>query len=74
MTILTVFSKEVDVTTAISYAIAWNIARSKRPYIDGEFTRKKYLQIASTLDPGNKKLLRLSSQMTFSKQTIVRGI
>ena len=35
MTILIAFSKEVDVTTEASYAIAWNIARSKCPYNDG---------------------------------------
>ena len=35
MTTLTAFCKEADVTTEASYVIAWNIARSKRPYTDG---------------------------------------
>ena len=56
MTILTAFTKEADVTTEASYAIAWNIARSKHPYSDGEFLKKNILQVVSTLDPSNKWL------------------
>ena len=44
MTIFTAFSKEVDVTTEAGYAIAWNIARCKRPYTDGEFMKEMKLR------------------------------
>ena len=37
MTILTEFSNEAGVAIE---AIAWNIARSKRPYTDGEFMKE----------------------------------
>ena len=42
MTILTAFGKKADDTTESSYAIAWSIARSKRPYTDGEFIKKYF--------------------------------
>ena len=47
MTIFTAFSKEADVTIEAIYAIAWNIALSKRPYTDGEFMKENSLQVAS---------------------------
>ena len=63
------FSKEADVTTEASYAMAWNIARSKRPYTDGESMKEN---ITSILDPSNKKLPCIISQLTLLCQTIVR--
>ena len=50
MTILTAFSKEADATTEASYAMAWNIARYKRPYTNGEFVKENILQVATILD------------------------
>ena len=64
MTILTGLSKEADVATEASYAIAWNIARSKRPYTDDEFLKENILHAASILDLSNKKLQRFISKMT----------
>ena len=51
MTILTAFSTEAVVKAETSYAIAWNTARSRRPYNNGEFTKENILQVASILDP-----------------------
>ena len=47
MTILTAFSKEVDVTTQASHVIVRNITRSKCPYTDGELMKENILQVAS---------------------------
>ena len=55
MTILTASSKETDVTTEASYAIAWNFARSNRPYTNDELMNENMLQVASPLHPSNKK-------------------
>ena len=73
MTILTAFSKE-DITTEASYAIAWNTAKYKHPYTDGEFIKENILQAASILDLSNKKLQCLICHTALSKQTIVRRI
>ena len=54
MTILTAFSKEADVTTEASYAIAGNIIRSIHPYTAGVLMKENILQVASTLYPTNK--------------------
>ena len=62
MTIHTAFSKEVDVPSEASYAIAWRITRSKRPYTNAEFMKENILQVASILDPNNKTLQRFISQ------------
>ena len=71
MTILTASSKEADVTTEASYAIALNIARSKCPYTDGEFMKENTSRVDSILDPSKKIFQHLISQMALSKQTIV---
>ena len=54
MTIFTAFNEETDTITETSYAIAWNIARIKRPYTDGEFMKENTLQVASILDASTK--------------------
>ena len=74
MTTLIAFCKEADVTTEASYVITWNIARSKCPCTDGEFIKENVLQVAYILDPSNKKLQRLISQMALSRQTIIDRI
>ena len=71
MTALTAFCIEADVTTEASYIIAWNITRSKCPYTYGDFIKENILQVAFILDPSNKKLQRLTSQMPLSRQIIV---
>ena len=70
MTNLTAFSKEADVATGASYAMACNIARSKCPYADGEFINKNILLVASILDRCNKKLHYLISQMALSSKLL----
>ena len=67
LTILTAFSKEADVTTEASYAIARNIIRSIRAYTYGETTQENILQAASILDLSNQTLQRLTSLMALSE-------
>ena len=44
------FSKESNITTEASFVIAWNIARVKHPYTDGEFIKQ------NISDPKNSKI------------------
>ena len=74
ITTLTIFCKEAGVTIEASYVIAWNIARSKRPYTGGGFIKEHILQVASIFNPSKKKFQRLISQIALSRQTIVRRI
>ena len=45
------FSKESNITTGASFVIAWNIARVKHPYTDGEFIKQNISDVLSVLDP-----------------------
>ena len=62
-TLLSAFSKEGVTSTEASYAIAWNIARAKRPYSDGDFIKKNIEEVISILDPNNSRLRRLITQI-----------
>jgi hypothetical protein len=68
------FIKEADVTTEAGFIIAFNIARAKRPYTDGEFIKKNIGQVISALDPENKKLHKLIEQIPASRHTVERRI
>ena len=50
-----VFNKESDIATEASFAMSWNIARSKHLYSDCEHVKKKITEVVSVLDPNNKK-------------------
>ncbi|XP_065654711.1 general transcription factor II-I repeat domain-containing protein 2-like [Hydra vulgaris] len=42
-------SKESNITTEASFIIAWNIAKSKHPYTDGEFVKQNLFDVISVL-------------------------
>lgn len=73
-TLLSAFSKEGVTSTEASYAIAWNIARAKRPYSDGDFIKKNIEEVISILDPNNSRLRRLITQIPMSRHTTERRI
>ena len=74
MTTLTALSKETDVITEANYAIAWNIARSKRPYTDGELMKEIFHKLHLYWTQVAKKMQCLISKIALSMQTTVRRI
>lgn len=42
---MSMFIKEADVTTKAGFIMAFNIARAKRPYTEGEFIKKILLKL-----------------------------
>jgi hypothetical protein len=68
------FTKEADVTPEAGFVLAFNIARAKRHYTEGEFVKKNIAQVISVLDPENKKLHKIIEQMPASRHTIERRI
>lgn len=72
--VMSMFMKEADVTTEAGFIIAFNIARAKRPYTEGEFIKKNIFEVISALDPENKKLLKLIEQVPASRHTMERRI
>ena len=49
------FSKESTISTEASFVIAWNIARVKHSYSDGEFVKQNISDVLLVLDPKNSK-------------------
>lgn len=43
--VMSMFIKEADVTTKAGFIMAFNIARAKRPYTEGEFIKKILLKL-----------------------------
>lgn len=68
------FSKEPIITTEASFVIAWNIAKEKHPYTDGEFVKQNISDVPLVLDPKNSKIQRLISQIPISWHTAERRI
>lgn len=73
-TVMSMFTKEADLTTEAGYLLAFNIAKAKKPYTEGEFVKTNISQVVSILDPENKKLQKLIEQMPASRHTIERRI
>ncbi|XP_065665556.1 protein FAM200A-like [Hydra vulgaris] len=67
-------SKESNITTEASFIIAWNIAKSKHPYTDGEFVKQNLFDVILVLDPNNSKIQRLISNISVSRHTTERRI
>ncbi|XP_065672011.1 SCAN domain-containing protein 3-like [Hydra vulgaris] len=67
-------SKESNITTEASSFIAWNIAKSKHPYTDGEFVKQNLFDMISVLDSNNSKIQRLISNISVSRHTTERRI
>lgn len=49
-------TKHGETVTLASYKVAWNIARAKKPYNEGEFLKQCFADVIETLAPDNKKL------------------
>lgn len=76
---MSVFTKESDLTTEAGFALAFNIAKAKKPYTEGEFVKKNMAQIISIigyklLDPENEKLQKLVDHLPASRHTMERRI
>lgn len=50
------FTKHSETVTLASYQLAWNIARAKKPYSEGEFVKKCLSDIVEIVSPENDKL------------------
>ena len=54
--------------------MAWNIARVKKPYNDGEFVKKCLCDVVEIMSPENNKLKRTISDIQLSRHTVKRRI
>ncbi|XP_065675707.1 general transcription factor II-I repeat domain-containing protein 2A-like [Hydra vulgaris] len=63
-------SKESSITTEASFIIAWNIAKSKHPYTDGEFVKQNLFDVISVLDPNNCKIQKLISNVLVKEELL----
>lgn len=66
-------TKHSETVTLASYQLAWNIARAKKPYNEGEFV-KKCLSDVEILSPENDKLKRMVSDIQLSRYTVERRV
>ena len=73
-TVIKTFNMEGDTTTETGFIISWNIARAKHSYSDGEFIKKNIAEVIAVLDPNNRKLRRLISQIPVSRHTIEKSL
>src|ERR1700755_1278609 len=63
------FSNQANNVAEASFVIAWNIARAKRPYGEGEFIKKNLEDVLKVLDPNNAALHKVVSQIHISRHT-----
>ena len=68
------FMKQSETVTLASYQMAWNIARAKKTYSEGEFVKKCLLDVIDILSPENKKLKTMILDVQMSRHTIERRI
>ena len=68
------FSNQANNVAEASFVIAWNIARAKRPYGEGEFIKKNLEDVLKVLDPNNAALHKVVSQIPISRHTTERRI
>ena len=71
---MTTFSKQGNNMFEASFVIAWNIARAKHPYGEGEFILKKLEDVLKVLDPNNAALHKVVSQTPISRYATKRRI
>lgn len=69
-TVFPKISKHSETVTLASYQLAWNIARAKKPYNEGEFVKKCLSDIVEILSPENDKLKRMVSDVQLSRRTV----
>ncbi|CAI5653020.1 unnamed protein product, partial [Oreochromis niloticus] len=68
------FTKRSETITLASYQLAWNIARAKKPYNEGEFVKKCLSDIVEILSPENDKLKRMVSDVQLSRHAVEHTI
>ncbi|XP_035229717.1 protein FAM200A-like [Stegodyphus dumicola] len=68
------FSNQANNVTEVSFVIAWNIARAKRPYGERKFIKKNLEDALKVLDPNNEALHKVVSQIPISRHTTERRI
>lgn len=68
------FTKRSETITLASYQLAWNIARAKKPYNEGEFVKKCLSDVVEILSPENDKLKRMVSDVQLSRHTVEHRI
>lgn len=68
------FTKRSETITLASYQLAWNIARAKKPYNEGEFVKKCLSDVVEILSPENDKLKRMVSDIQLSRHTVEHRI
>ena len=64
------FMMHSETVTLASYQMAWNIARAKRPYNEGEFVKKCLCDAVEILSPENNKLKRMVADVQLSRHTV----
>ena len=57
-----------------SFQVAWNIARTKKPYNEREFIQKCVRDIVKILTSEDNKLKRMLSDVQLSRHTVERRI
>ncbi|CAI5669575.1 unnamed protein product [Oreochromis niloticus] len=68
------FTKRSETITLTSYQLAWNIARAKKPYDEGEFVKKCLSDVVEILSPENDKLKLMVSDVQLSRHTVEHRI
>ncbi|XP_013125772.2 general transcription factor II-I repeat domain-containing protein 2 [Oreochromis niloticus] len=68
------FTKRSETITLASYQLAWNIARAKKPYNEGEFVKKCLSDVVEILSPENDKLKRMVSDVQLSRHAVEHRI
>lgn len=63
-------TKHAETVTLASYKMAWNIARAKKPYNEGEFLKQCFADVIETLAPDNKKLKDSINDLQLSRHTV----
>lgn len=63
-------TKHGETVTLASYKVAWNIARAKKPYNEGEFLKQCFADVIETLAPDNKKLKDSINDLQLSRHTV----
>lgn len=66
--------KRSETVMLASYQLAWNIARAKKPYNEGEFVKKCLSDVVEILSPENDKLKRMVSDVQLSRHTVEHRI
>uniref|UniRef100_UPI00358F17D2 general transcription factor II-I repeat domain-containing protein 2-like n=1 Tax=Myxine glutinosa TaxID=7769 RepID=UPI00358F17D2 len=66
-------AKHSETVTLASYQLAWNIARAKKPYSEGEFVKTRLRDVA-ILTPENDSLKCSVSDLQLSRHTVEQRI